>query len=246
VLACAFVVVTSVFIFVIIVFQDQPGSCDMLSVMIQGILSKPPRSLEDYSSGTCFRKLIVGQQSAWGLGSGFSKAGPSLRNFRDNIFQNLNLHFGRPPTAHRINLYVKNGGWNGPVWPDICALQPRIARMFLMEIQCVDLAAETLQQQFALVSRATVHVTPHGALSYLLMFARSGSSSVILVDDNCEALGLNPNMCKGKEMHFMPYLPWVSTYYYKRGEGDSIVDLVVHAMLQSSFEMGVPMPASAL
>ena len=43
----------------------------------------------------------------------------------------------------------------------------------------------------------------------------------------------------------MPYLPWVSTHYYKRKERDSLVELVVHAMLQSSFEMGLPMPASA-
>lgn len=217
----------------------------MLLLMIQGILSKAPMSLEDYSSGTCFRNLIVGQQSAWGLGSGFSKAGPSLRNFRSHFFQNLNLQFGQAPAAHRINLYVKQGGWNGPVWPDVCELESRIARVFLehVEIQCVDLAAVTLQKQFALVSRASVHVTPHGALSYLLMFARPGSSSVILVDDNCEALDLNANMCRGKEMHFMPYLPWVSTFYYKREESDSVIDIIVHAMLESSFQMHLPMPA---
>ena len=68
----------------------------------------------------------------------------------------------------------------------------------------------------------------------------------MLVDDNCEALGLDPNMCRGKEMYFMPYLPWVSTYYYKRGEKDSIVELIVYAMLQSGCEMGLPMQQARL
>jgi hypothetical protein len=220
----------------------------MLNLMIQGILSKSPRSLENYNSGTCFRKLIVGQQSAWGLGSGFSKAGPSLRNFRTSFFHNLNLHFGQAPKEHLIHLYMKVGGWNGPVWPDVCELGPRLSRRFSehVEIKCVDLAAETLQQQFALVSRATVHITPHGALSYLLMFARSGSSSVLLVDDNCETMNLNPNMCRGKEMHFMPYLPWVSTFYYKRERGDYVIDLIIHAMVEAGFRMDIPMPEAVL
>jgi hypothetical protein len=217
----------------------------MLALMIQGIFSKRSRSLEEYHRGTCFRKLIVGQQSAWGLGSGYSKAGPSLRNFRTEFLRNLNFNFGDTPKEHQVNLYVKSGGWNGPVWPDVCELLPRIVALFKegVAVHCVDLAAKSLAAQFATVARATVHVTPHGALSYLLMFARLGSSSVMLVDSNCDALNLNPNMCRGKEMHFMPYLPWVSTYYYKRVEGDAVIDLISHAMLEASFRMGVKMPA---
>ena len=75
--------------------QDQSGSCDMLLLMIQGILSKAPMSLEDYNSGTCFRNLIVGQQSAWGLGSGFSKAGPSAASYDGVTIRSILLDFWR-------------------------------------------------------------------------------------------------------------------------------------------------------
>jgi hypothetical protein len=218
----------------------------MLHQMISGIFFNPPQSFEQYPSGSCFEKMIVGQQSAWGLGSGFSKAGPSLRGFRTELFKNLKFEFPSTPSQHVINLYIKSGGWNGPVWPDICDLQPLISNLFLehVEVRCVDLSVETLANQFAIVSRATLHVTPHGALSYLLMFAREGSTGIMLVDDNCETLNLNRDMCRGKEMHFMPYLPWTSVFYYKRGHGQ-LTDLILHAVVESSFKLNVSMPEVA-
>ena len=47
-------------------------------------------------------------------------------------------------------------------------------------------------------------------------------------------------------MHFMPYLPWVSTFYYKRERGDYVIDLVIHAMVEAGFRMDIAMPEAVL
>jgi hypothetical protein len=50
-----------------------------------------------------------------------------------------------------------------------------------VEVQCFDLGSVSIQQQVLLVEQASVHVSPHGGLSYLSLFAQEGASLVLLV-----------------------------------------------------------------
>ena len=226
--------------------QDVQWACDKYNYLMKGVLSKPSISIGAYRQRSmCFRKLVVGHQVAWGQAFQFSRGGPSLRSFRDSFLTNLNLSFGAAPVAHRVNFYTKTNGFNGPSWPDICDWIPRLQAQLAVSAQCVNLADMNFEQQFENVKAATVHVTPHGAVSYSLMFARQGSSTVVLADNNCEALQLHQDHCRLKDLQIMPFLPWMSVFYHKRGSGFALMDLITHAIHEASFSMSIDMPAPA-
>jgi hypothetical protein len=50
-----------------------------------------------------------------------------------------------------------------------------------VQLECFDLGSLSMQQQVQVVERASVHVSPHGGLSYLSLFAQEGASLVLLV-----------------------------------------------------------------
>jgi hypothetical protein len=188
---------------------------------------------------------VVGHQVAWGQAFQFSRGGPSLRSFRDSFLANFNLSLGVTPVTHRVNFYVKTNGFNGPSWPDICDWIPKLQAVWAVDAHCVQPADKNLEQQLEHVKAATVHVTPHGAVSYLLLFAHQGSSSVILVDDNCNALNLHPDHCRTKDLQIMPFMPWLNLFYHKRGSYFDLTGLISHAIREASFNMNIAMPAPA-
>jgi hypothetical protein len=211
---------------------------------MKGILRKPGIHIGAYHNThpTCFRKLVVGHQVAWGQAFQFSRGGPSLRSFRDSLLANLNLSFGVAPAIHRVNFYAKTHGLNGPSWPDICDLIPKLQSLWAIDARCIQPANMNLEEQFLEVKNATVHVTPHGAVSYLLLFARAGASSVILVDNNCGELQLHPDNCKPKDLQIMPFCPWLNLFYHKRGSATDVITLITHAIREASFNMGLALP----
>jgi hypothetical protein len=50
-----------------------------------------------------------------------------------------------------------------------------------VQLQCFDMGSLSMQQQVQVVEQASVHVSPHGGLSYLSLFAHEGASLVLLV-----------------------------------------------------------------
>ena len=226
--------------------QDTQWACDRYNYIMKGVLSKPYIQIGAYGlHPICFRKLVVGHQVAWGQAFQFSRGGPSLRSFRDSVLANLNLSFGFEPVVHRVNFYVKTHGFNGPSWPDICDWIPKLQALWAVDARCVHPTDMNLEQQLEHVQGATVHITPHGAVAYSLMFARQGSSSVLLVDNNCEALHLHSDHCRPKDLQIMPFMPWLNVFYHKRGSGGDLMDLITHAIHEASFNMNISMPAPA-
>ena len=226
--------------------QEVAFACEKYNHLMKGIVIKPSTHIAAYGhSQICFRKLVVGHQVAWGLAFQFSRAGPSLRSFRDSFLANLNLSFGSAPAAHRVNFYVKTNGFNGPSWPDICDLIPKLQAVWAVETRCINPADLSFEEQFEHIKKASVHVTSHGGISYLLLFARQGSSSVNLVDNNCEALGLNPDHCRPQDVQILPTMPWLTLFYHKRGSGADLIGLITHALREASFNMHIAMPSPA-
>jgi hypothetical protein len=50
-----------------------------------------------------------------------------------------------------------------------------------VQLQCFDISSLSMQQQVQVVEQASVHVSAHGGLSYLSLFAHEGASLVLLV-----------------------------------------------------------------
>jgi hypothetical protein len=93
--------------------------------------------------------------------------------------------------------------------------------------------------QMQLIAAATVHLIPHGGLSYALTFSRSGSAAVVLVDLDRPA----------REMHIISHLPWVNVAYLHRSDEHLLVFYALRAakMAQTALDMPPqPLPAPVL
>ena len=64
-----------------------------------------------------------------------------------------------------------------------------------VQLECFDLGSLSMQQQVQVVERASVHVSPHGGLSYLSLFAQEGASLVLLVTQLCALVHVYPRIC---------------------------------------------------
>lgn len=198
-------------------------------------------------SSVCFNKVIVGHSSALSFSYLNPSRGPSVRRFRDFFAANLNLSalYARGPRAsvhrHRINLYHKSVQLNSEVfvhrqqsftWPDVCMLLPALARALgsEVEVQCVVLESMDLSLQMQTVAAASIHIVPHGGLSYALIFARDGASAVVLTHG------------KGKDMAFIPYLTWLKVLYVSRHSARSLFALIADAIVDASVALNLPLP----
>lgn len=86
-----------------------------------------------------------------------------------------------------------------------------------------------------LIAAATIHIVPHGGLSYALVFSRSGSAAVVLVDFNRQA----------REMHIIGHLPWVNVAYLHRSEEHLLVFYALRAAKMAEAALGIsPLRAS--
>ena len=81
-----------------------------------------------------------------------------------------------------------------------------------------------------LIASATIHIVPHGGLSYALVFSRSGSAAIVLVDFNRLA----------REMHIIGHLPWVNVAYLHRREEHLLVLYALRAAKMAEAALGFP------
>jgi hypothetical protein len=90
---------------------------------------------------------------------------------------------------------------NGPVWSDVCAAIPDLLTFYQqneVEFLCVgSLSLMDIELQIQLAASATVHVMPHGGLSYLAMFAQEGAGVLLLTNNYA------------KELQVVAQLPWL-------------------------------------
>jgi hypothetical protein len=98
-------------------------------------------------------------------------------------------------------------------------------------VHCVDLSLlRSPSVQMQLIASATIHILPHGGLSYALVFSRSGSAAVVLVDLNRHA----------REMHIIGHLPWVNVAYLHRSDEHLLVFYVLRAAKMAATALGMP------
>jgi hypothetical protein len=198
-------------------------------------------------SSVCFKKVIVGHSSALSFSYMNPSRGPSVRRFRNFFAANLNLSalYARAPRIamrrHRINLYHKSVSLESDLfvhrqqsytWPDVCMLLPALTRALgaEVEVKCVVLESMDLSLQIETVASASIHIVPHGGLSYALIFARDGASAVVLTHGG------------GKDMAFIPYLTWLKVLYISRQSVRSLFAIIADAIVDASIALRVPLP----
>ncbi len=197
-----------------------------------------------YPPGTCFKRVIVGHSTAFSVSYFLPLRGSILRRFRDQFPASFGLTQiytkaaadqpadGRSRQQHHvINLYRKTQGLTGVAWQNICEYAGILAYAIPgASVHCVDLSrVRSPSVQMQLIAAATIHLIPHGGLSYALTFSKSGSAAVVLVDYDRDA----------REMHIIGHLPWVNVAYLHRSDEHLLVFYALRAakMAQVALDM---------
>jgi hypothetical protein len=133
---------------------------------------------KDTPKNVCFRTAIAGHSSAFSLSSLELARGGFLRRFRDRVYSRLpsggKMLPPQPTHKHHILVCSKNVGFTPNDWKSICSDVQKSVSSFtpIPEIVCEDLSTMPLENQIALIAKATIIVAVHGTVSYAALFAR--------------------------------------------------------------------------
>ena len=87
-----------------------------------------------------------------------------------------------------------------------------------------------IELQIQLVASASVHVVPHGGLSYVLMFASEGSGVLLLTNDFA------------KELNVIGQLPWLDLSVVSRRQRSLLPQLLYAKMIAVSHSLQLQQP----
>jgi hypothetical protein len=153
--------------------------------------------IEEYPSGTCFQRMVVGHAgvaSLFSLDFSRHRAAHYVR-FRRFYLKLLNLEHVVTSLHYRpkvvVNVYPKIVRGNHVIWKDVCKLSTMLTDLFPdVEFRCIALHSTNLELQAQLISAAAVHVWPNGesiCLVYIRAFCYHASlfmMSYLLITSN--------------------------------------------------------------
>jgi len=137
---------------------------------------------------------------------------------------------------HRVIIYSKTPIMhNEPVWSDACAMIPELRALYRIdevEFLCVgSLSMMAVELQIQLAASASVHIMPHGGLSYLAMFASEGAGVLLLTNDGY-----------AKELQVLGQLPWLEVSVISHRQRSMLPQLLHSKLLAASHSMQLPEP----
>ncbi len=226
-----------------------------------GLTGRNPELNFDLPDGTCYNNIIMGHTSAFSVTYFQATASVFVRQLRLLYASNLLLRSLYAPLSpsksskqeipdgshsyalsvparhrHRVIIYSKTPIMhNEPVWSDACAMIPEFTAFYQIgevEFLCVgSLSFMAVELQIQLAASASVHIMPHGGLSYLALFASEGSGVLLLTNDGF-----------AKELHVVGQLPWLDMSTISRRQRGMLPQLLHSKLLTASHSMQLPEP----
>lgn len=186
-----------------------------LDGMFGHFFDKAPIYLDQMESSTmCFKKLMVGQGSTFGLKSIDLSRGYFLREFRDYVLKRMQIRFPRlniPPQENLVLVGLRTvGAAGGKVINDLCeatteALRANTEYADKFKVECFVPSDLTFEEEVRQVQRAKVIVSVHGTISYMSLFARDGTQQISIANPK----ELKENQILLYATHFQTsYLTW--------------------------------------
>jgi hypothetical protein len=123
--------------------------------------------IEDYPSGTCFERMVVGHLAVeWLWQFSLHRSGHYAR-FRKFYLQQLQLQHVVSAWAFRprviVNFYPRGVTGQHKTWIDVCKLSRQLADTFPeAEFRCISMHTMTIELQAQMTAAAAVHVWPNG------------------------------------------------------------------------------------
>jgi hypothetical protein len=224
-----------------------------------GLTGRNPDLNFDLPDGTCYSNIIMGHTSAFSVSYFQATASVFARQLRLLYSSNLLLRslYAPPSTIskqeipdgahsyalsvparhrHRVIVYSKTPFMhNEPVWSDACAMIPELRALYRMdqvEFLCVgSLSVMAVEFQIQLAASASVHVMPHGGLSYLAMFASEGAGVLLLTNDGF-----------AKELQVVAQLPWLDVSLISHKQRLMLPQFLHSKLLTASDSLQLPEP----
>jgi hypothetical protein len=193
------------------------GCLDKIDGMYHHFYNHRPLYVDDLmTSNMCFRQLVTGQGSAYGLKAIDLGKAVLLREFRNYVLQRLITRpTGEkvviPPQENLILVGMRTvGAAGGDIIHDLCS-QVKTALNKLEQykdhytVKCIVPSDLSFEHEILEAQRAKVIVTVHGTISYLSYFTRDGTQTISL--SNPKELKENQNLLYATHFNAV-YLNW--------------------------------------
>lgn len=212
------------------------------------LTGRNPSMSFDVPDGTCFDSIVMGHTSAFSVSHFQAAASVFVKQLRTLYSSNLLLRSLYAPRdskhalsvpvrlRHRVIVYSKTPVMhNEPVWSDACSMIPQLSALYgdgEVEFLCVgSLSFMSIELQLQLAASASVHVMPHGGLSYLAMFASEGAAVMLLTNDGFV-----------KELQVLGQLPWLDISTISQKQRTMLPQLLHAKLLDVSRSLRLPQP----
>lgn len=203
-----------------------------LDGMYHHFYNNKPLYLDEISSKTlCFKKLMVGQGSTFGLKSIDLSRGYFLREFRNYVLNRIlknSPHLKLPPQEDLILVGLRTvGAAGGKVINELCdavtkALLNNNEYNKRYKVECFIPSDLTFEDEILTIQRAKIIISVHGTISYMSLFSKDGTQTISIA---------NPKELK--ENQILLYATHFHTLYLTWDKMNNLPGLIHHALSSS-------------
>lgn len=198
-----------------------------LDTMWAHFFDRPPLYIDNLkSTSLCFKKLIGGQGSTFGLKSIDLSRAVIFREFRDYVLKRIKKKF--PPQEDLILVGLRTvGSAGGKIIHELCDNSKRALNSIpdfstRFKVECFVPSDLSFEDEILQIQRAKVVLSVHGTISYMSLFSREGTQQISVA---------SPKELKENQM--LLYATHFHTYYLTWDNMEKLPGLLHHALLNS-------------
>lgn len=134
----------------------------------------------------CFRDLIAGHESVFGLTGQYHHRAAAIRAMRRRLYSSMGITADPPaPRTHFVLVLVKRVEAFPMQVPTLCSDFQALAASLSPPppVQCITPATMTVEEQVRLLQHTSLIVVEHGSTAYLSLFALPGTSLILVAPE---------------------------------------------------------------
>lgn len=205
----------------------QQACLNRLNSMWPHFYNHQPMYVDDLrSQSLCFKNMITGQGSSYGLKSLDLTRALYFREFRDHVVGRIKE--AMPPQENLILVGLRTvGSAGGSIINDLCAqvtkaLQKIDTYKDKYRVECFVPSDLSFEDEIKQVQRAKVLVSVHGTISYMVLFTRDGTEQISIA---------SPKELKENQM--LLYATHFNTLYLTWDKIDHLRGVLEHSLTMS-------------
>ena len=190
--------------------SHRQGCLTRLNSMWHHFFDNAPLYLDDFQDkNVCYKKLMVGHGSTFGLKSIDLSRALFLREFRDFVIDRI--PHSMPPQEDLILVGLRTvGSAGGKIINELCDVSKKALKALpefhgRYRLECFTPSDLSFEREIMEVNRAKVIISVHGTISYMSLFSRDGTQQISVANPS----ELKENQILLYATHFHThYLTW--------------------------------------